>query len=345
MGLRTTLATKPGLGGALKLARLLAMSEREFEARVREVEADGLFPRLLEAGAVKIEPYSARVAARRPEGREMSIAGGGLPDLLDGRGDLVKLIRRVGQDRFEELFLGDKNLDDPARARSCGISSDDARRLREFVDRVYIQGELETPSVVLAPPKVFSAVAGIEIADGKPVIGFFNREVWKGRYRIDAERLARLRSALPLQESRRLESLLRQLEFIDRRKSTLYRVLEVLVEAQSEFLATGDPSRRRSLTQRAVADRLDVTPSVLNRLISNKSVRLPWGLEAPLKALVPSPKTLLRERLHDLALSHPDSSDEGLRKQMERLHGARLSRRSIAQYRQDLGLGARGKRA
>lgn len=88
-----------------------------------------------------------------------------------------------------------------------------------------------------------------------------------------------------------------------------------------------------------------MAPSVLNRLISNKSVRLPWGLEAPLKALIPSAKTLLRDRLHDLALSHPGSSDENLRKLMERLHGARLSRRSIAQYRQDLGLGARGKRA
>lgn len=345
MAFRTTFATKTGLGGALKLARLLAMSERDFEARVREVEANPLFPSLIEAGAVKLDPYSSRFSARRPEGREMSIAGGRLPDLLDGRGDLVKLIRRVGQERFEELFLGDNDLNDQARARSCGISSDDARRLREFVDRVYIQAELEAPSAAPAPQKVFSAVAGVELAGGKPVIGFFNREIWKGRYRIDAERLVRLRNALPLQESKRLEGLLRQLEFLDRRKSTLYRVLEVLLEAQSEYLVTGDPARRRSLTQRSVADRLDVTPSVLNRLISNKSVRLPWGLEAPLKALIPSAKSLLRERLHDLALSHPDSSDENLRKKMERLYDATLSRRSIAQYRQELGLGARGKRA
>lgn len=344
MALRASVATKSGLGGALKLARLLAMSERDFETRVREVEANPLFPRLIESGAVKIDPYSARFAARRPEGREMSISGGGVPELLDGRGDLVELIRRVGQERFEEFFLGDARLDDRARARACGISLEDAKRLRTFVDRVYVQAEFEAPSAAPAPPKVFSAVAGIDRVGGKPVIGFFNREIWKGRYRIDAERLARLRGALPSPQAKRLEGLLRQLEFLDRRKSTLYRVLEALLDTQSDYLATGNPSRRRPLTQRTLSDRLDVTPSVLNRLISNKSVRLPWGLEAPLKALIPSAKTLLRERLHDLALSHPGSSDESLRKLMERLHGAHLSRRSIAQYRQDLGLGARGQR-
>jgi hypothetical protein len=31
------------------------------------------------------------------------------------------------------------------------------------------------------------------------------------------------------------------------------------------------------MTQRELSDRLDISPSVLNRLISNKSVQLPWG--------------------------------------------------------------------
>ncbi len=328
----------------MKLARLLEMSEREFEARVRKLEANPLFPRLLEARAVRIEPYSARCAARKPDGRELSMSGEGLSALLDGRTSLVDLIRRIGQERFEEHFLGDTALPDERRAEACAISLDEVRQLREFVDRVYIQGELETPSAVAVAATVFSSVAGVDLDGGKPVIAFFSREIWKGRYRLDGTRLAGLRQTVSLAEARRLDRLVCQLELLDRRKSTLYRVLEALLDLQSEYLTSGDPSRRRPLMQLSVANRLDVSPSVLNRLVSNKSIRLPWGFEAPLKVLMPSAKRLLLDRFDEVAMSHPSLSDEGLRVELARRFGARLSRRSVAQYRKELGLGGRDRR-
>jgi DNA-directed RNA polymerase specialized sigma54-like protein len=98
------------------------------------------------------------------------------------------------------------------------------------------------------------------------------------------------------------------------------------------------------LTQKALSDRLDISPSVLNRLIANKSVELPWGLEAALSVFVPSRKALLRDQLHDLALARPELSDEGLRAAIRELHGVELSRRSIAQYRKELGVGGLNRR-
>jgi len=322
----------------MKLARLLSMSEREFEARVLRLEADPFFSRLIEAGAVRIEPYSARFAARKPDGRELSMSGEGLSDLLDGRSGLVEVIRGIGQEQFEELFLGEADSPDERRAEACGISLEDARLLRELVDRVYIQSELETPSAIEVPAKIFSAVAGVELDGGTPIIAFFNREIWKGRYRLDGSRLAGLRGSFSLAEARRLDRLVCQLELLDRRKSTLYRVLEALLDLQSEYLTSGDPSARRPVTQISVAKRLDVSASVLNRLVSNKSIRLPWGLEAPLTALMPSAKRLLLDRVDELATAQPSFSDERLREELARLFGARLSRRSVAQYRKDLGL-------
>jgi len=50
-------------------------------------------------------------------------------------------------------------------------------------------------------------------------------------------------------------------------------------------------------------------------------------------------------RFHELALLDPDLSDERLREKMSALHGVALSRRSVAQYRKELGLGGRGRRA
>ncbi len=346
MAFRTTFSAKPGLHGQLKLARLLEMSERDFEARIREVEANPLFARLLKVGAVRLEPYEhSGFAAKRFGGWDLKTSSEGLPDLLNGNGEMVQLIQRVGQERFEECFLKDDELSDADRARSCGITVAQARQLREFVDRLYIQAEFKSPAAADSPaPKVFSAVAGVSVSDGKPVLGFFNREIWKGRYRVNNDKYALLKGSLPLNESQRLEKLLRQLEFLDRRKSTLYRVLEALLVHQAEFFLTGEPDRRRPLTQRALASQLDVIPSVLNRLLSNKSIQLPWGLESPLRTLVPSAKAILRDRLHGFALAHPDLSDEALRREIESAFGAKLSRRSIAQYRKELGLGGRGRR-
>jgi len=99
-----------------------------------------------------------------------------------------------------------------------------------------------------------------------------------------------------------------------------------------------NPADRRPLTQESVATRLQTAPSVINRLISNKSIQLPWGLEAPMKTLFPSSKSLMRDRLYDLAIANPLYREKELRHQMARLHGAYLSRQSITQYRKELGL-------
>jgi DNA-directed RNA polymerase specialized sigma54-like protein len=105
------------------------------------------------------------------------------------------------------------------------------------------------------------------------------------------------------------------------------------------YFVSGDPGQREPLTQRSVSEKLDMLPSVFNRLISNKSIELPWGLETPLKTLFPSRKSMLLDRLHELIREHPSSTDEELRTLIARIYGAKLSCRSIAQYRAELGLG------
>lgn len=337
-------SARSSVGGAIKLARLLEMSEREFEARITQLEANPLFSRLVAEGAIKVQPYAARLASRKPDGRQLSMSSDGLSSLLDGRSSQVELIQRMGQELFEENFLGDSALSDERRAAACGISTQEARALREFVDRAYIQAELQLPAAASAPEQVYSVVGGIELDDGRPVIAFFNRTIWKGRYRLDGGRLVALRQSLDFAAARRLDKLVSQVELLERRKTTLYRVLEALLEQQARFFISRDPSARQALTQTAVANRLDISPSVLNRLVSNKCIRLPWGLETPLSALMPSSKRLLLDRVDELVTSHPAYSDQRLGEELSRRFGARLSRRSIAQYRKDLGLAGLQKR-
>lgn len=344
MGLRASAGTGTRLQGFLKLAKLLEAPESELAEAVKRAESNPLFQRLLVERVVRVDPFpEARFAARRFGGWGLRTSSEGLPQLLDGRDELLELIRGVGQEEFEACFLQGEKLGDAERARRSGLSVADCARVRAFLDKVYIQEELEGPAAP-APSATFSAVAGVGVEDGKPVVSFFNRDIWKGRYAVDETRLSGLARALPPADARRLEALLKRLSFFDRRKTTLYRVLEEVVAAQAAYFVSGDPGARKPFSQKELAARVESSPSVINRLVSNKSIQLPWGVEAPLKALLPSSKALLRDRLYDLAAAHPALSDEALRRALAEKHGVLLSRRSIAQYRADLGLGGRGKR-
>ena len=347
--MRLRLGTKNSarVHGQMKLARLLELPERDLERRVREIEAGEVFRSLLNAGVIALEtPAHARFAARRFAGHGMRTSGEGLPELIDGKGDLAQLMMRVGQELFQECFLGESALPDDERGRLCGLAPDEVRRLREYVDRLYVQEQFESASPSPAPETTFSAVAGIAIENGKPILSFFHRDIWNRRYRIDAEKQKAWLGSLAAKAAGQADALLRELDFIDRRKTTLYRVLEALIADQAEFLIASDPERRRPLSQKSLAERLDIAPSVLNRLIANKCVELHWGLESPLGTFVPSRKSLLLGRIHDLARQNPGLSDEGLRAALKESHGVALSRRSIAQYRKELGVsGGRGRAA
>jgi hypothetical protein len=330
--------------GALKLGQLAALSEEEFEKGLVEMEGGRLFQLLKMSGAVTVAEFpNARYAARRYAGSNLRLSAGGLPELEDGQGDLVKLVQRVGQEKFEACFLKDAAMGDVERAEECDITLADAARLREFVDRAFIQAEFEgAPEAPAAA--VFSAVAGIEMKDGEAELAFFHREIWKGRYKVDAEKLAQLLPDVDTAERGRIEKLLKRVEFADKRKTTLYRALEILISVQAEYLRTGDPALRRPLSQRTLAKNLEVDASVLNRMVSNKSLEMPWGVEAPMTTLLPSAKRVNLDRLYELAAEKPGLSDEALRAALRERHGIELSRRSVAQYRKDLGLGAAGRR-
>ena len=260
--MRLRLNTKTGarVHGQMKLARLLESPESELERRIQALESGSVFSRLLESGVVtRQNPEHMRFANRRFAGRALRTSSEGLPELIDGNGDLAKLISSIGQEEFTCVFLGDDGQTDAQRAKLCGINIEDAKRLRQFVDKLYVQQEFEAPSPKAASEPTFSALASISIEDGKPVLGFFHREIWDRRYLINDERRRDLALDLPARDAKKAEQLLRELEFIDQRKTTLYRVLEAVLETQADYLISGaagcrsrrKPCRTASTSRRA----------------------------------------------------------------------------------------------
>ncbi len=338
--LRITAGITQILHGQLKMAQLAAMPETDFAKVQEELESNSLFELLKTSGIIRFSEFPrARFAAKQFGGVGLKLSGGGsgIAALVNGQGATVALIQRLGEQVFEKWFL---KSDAPVAevALACGLTSGEVRRLRDFVDKAFIQAEFDSTSTgpQTAQAAMFSAVAGIAIENGAPALSFFHREIWKGRYAVDDGKLAEYMQSVPAQAARLAKSLVGQLGYVEQRKTTLYGLLEILLAAQKEYLVSGDPKLRKPLTQLELSRSLAVHPSVLNRLVSNKSVQLPWGLEAPLCALIPSGKDIAKDLLHALAARHPGLTDDKLAALLNSMHGIKLSRRSIAQYRKEL---------
>lgn len=72
-------------------------------------------------------------------------------------------------------------------------------------------------------------------------------------------------------------------------ESALERICREIVLQQREFVATGDESRRRSLTQAALAEASGVNPGTVSRLVKNRTAELPSGDVVTLESLLESP--------------------------------------------------------
>lgn len=331
------------LAGRLHLARLLSLDDDAYAAEMRGLESDPRFARLKACGVVTLAPFSkAAFAARRFPGWRLAEPADGAGELLDAASAESVLLRRIGERRFRECFLEGSGLTRREKARRCGVSEAEAARLEDFLTRLWVRTELSGPASA-APPKGFSVVAGFVVEDGRPALRFFNREAWKGRWRLDERGLAAAAAALPPSEAESLRRFAARLVHTDKRKATLLKVLEALLEAQKGFLVSGDPADLVALTQRSVAAAIGSDPSVVNRLAANKAVALPWGTEAPLKALMPSAKDLAKVVVAELAAARPELSDSEMCLLLGE-RGVALSRRSVTQYRAELGLGRRGSR-
>lgn len=336
------LKQRGSLAGRMKLARLFTLDDEAYAGELAALESDKSFAALKAAGVLSLNAFSkSAFAARRFPGWRLGPPAEGAAELLDGASEEAELLKRIGPDRLKECFLEGSGLSRAEKSKRAGVTPAEAKRIEDFLTRLWVQEELGGKAPA-APSVGFSVVAGFVIEGGRPALRFFHREAWKGRWRVDQSSLRAWCTSRP-EEADAARRFASALEFADRRKTTLLKVLEAVMEAQKGWLVSGDPADMVPLTQRSVATAVGSDPSVVNRLASNKAVELPWGTEAPLKGLMPSSKTLGKNVLASVALDAPGLSDEALRGALAE-KGFALSRRSIAQYRAELGVGRTGER-
>lgn len=147
-----------------------------------------------------------------------------------------------------------------------------------------------------------------------------------GKYEIDYEKLEKIKD-------KKTKSFIRKLELLNLRKTVVYRILERLIGHQKEFLSTGDLEKRNLLTQKELSKEIITNPSIVCRVIVNRSVETPLGMEIPLKNFFVNQKDikkLLVKRTIEKSKKH--LSAEKIKQILKNDHQVNISRRSIAYY-------------
>jgi RNA polymerase sigma-54 factor len=146
----------------------------------------------------------------------------------------------------------------------------------------------------------------------------------------------------------RFRSAMQLMRNIAQRKSTILRTCDVIVRRQQEFLDRGVEALRPMMIKE-VAEEIGVHPSTVSRAVANKYAHTPQGVielrfffsegssgpegaDTPLLVL----KRKVKKLIEDESPRHPLTDDQLAA--MLHAQGIQLTRRTVAKYREDLGI-------
>jgi hypothetical protein len=345
--------------GRMKLSNFIELSERDFTEFVKRVEENPLFIRLTysrnkEEKVISYKRFNRMGISRYfYELREEAVPARysfNLTPLLVNRRGVISLIKKLGMDKFKRYFLyNEKEMAPEDIAIECNIDISDVKRINNLIDEMSIHSEFYTPSVIIKGEKIhYSKIASIEKSDdGSYYIGYFSSSLVRGRYLINYEKIWNLKknNAFSREELKRLDKLLRDLELINKRKTTTHQIIENILRVQLHYFKSGDPLDLVAFSQSELAQRMETDPSLVSRGISGRSIETPWQEEKPLKYFFPSNKEVRKNLIRKIVMEEKEpESDEEIRSVLKERFNITISRRAVRNCRKELGISHSWKR-
>lgn len=335
------------LFGRLKMAEWIEMPEREFAGVLKKLEEDPLFQKLFRGlsglpGVLRRQRWPlGRFSNAFYEMNEQTPAASGSAEvekLLGRKAALLPKIKRMGREAFEKYFVyAEEPLSLKEIAHRTGLSLNEAKALHDLLLDIGVVSEFFRPQA--DPGIAYTCLAQVTVEDGKPEFQFYTPSWARGAYHVRYDLLERWKreGRLSGKERQRLRFLLKKIEIVNLRQNTIYRILESLAALQTEYLRTHREDLMRPISLRMLAHRLDLAASTVSRALAGRSLRLPWGKEAPLIKLVPGQRKVLREILSRwLERPDPKESDARLAERLMREYRIRVSRRTINTVRNEI---------
>lgn len=156
-----------------------------------------------------------------------------------------------------------------------------------------------------------------------------------------------------LQEQQQSANILR--DALQQRQSTLLHVMTAIAEAQHDYFLSGQPSDKRPLLQKDIAEKTNLDPSTISRIVKDKYVETDFGI-IPLSDCFSTSYTndegetvatdIIKQRLSQIVeqedKSNPLTDDQIADKLAA--EGYKMARRTVANYRNEMGIAKRTQR-
>ncbi|MBI3289250.1 MAG: hypothetical protein HYZ74_07005 [Elusimicrobia bacterium] len=336
--------------GRMRMADWIEMPEREFAREIVKLEKDPLFQKLYFGdgripGALRRQRWpGGKLSSSFYEIDERTAAGAGervgVEEFAETRGSAMAAIKRMGQKDFERYFLhGEDALTLEEIARRTNLKPAEVRSIHELVvelgARAEFEGKIEVPAA--APGRQSACLAQITVKSGAPVFEFYAPYWARGLYQVRHDLLDRWKAdGLTPEERKHLPAMLKRLETVNLRQSTLFRLLETIARLQADYLKSEHPEDIRPISLRQLAKRLDLAPSTVSRAFARRTVRLPSERELPLIAFVPGRRSVLRELLGQWLSENLAVTDASLVQRLKTERGISVSRRTVNAVRHEL---------
>ncbi len=337
----------------MEQARLLEMPEEEFHRLITETEQGRLFQKLYQKE--KLIHYQrfprTDISSSFYQLKEEMVADRGSMDvesLLLNKEPIVGQIKKLGLEKFKQYFLFTESgmtLEEIAAEYDLEVS--EVQKINNLIDEFSIMSEFYHPSNITSDSIRYSRVASVEKDKKGFIIGYFSTSLARGRYSIDYERFEEIKTAdaFTKAEVKEARQLFKKLELINSRKDTVTQILQNIIEKQALYLESGDLKSLLPLSQKELAKKIGLTASSVSRAIRGKSIDTPWGEEIPLKNFFPRPKRFRKELLRQLLETEAEPlSDEAIKDRLDKEFGVSVSRRSVANLRNELKIPATWKR-
>lgn len=329
----------------MEQATLLEMPEDEFRQLIVEIERAPLFKKLY--GEKKIirrqRLPGTDISSRFYQLKEEIAADSGSLDiesLLLNKRQIVEHIKKIGLEKFKRYFLfPETGMRPEVIAAGCGLKLAEVQEINNLIDDFSIQSQFYHPSTLNPDVVRYSKVASVEKRREGFVIGYFSPSLARGKYEIDYEKFEQLKAdgALSSSEIKQAKKLLSKLELINTRQDTVSRIVQGVIERQALYLDSGDPKALLPFTQKELAKKIGLVPSSISRAVRGKSLETPQGKEVPLRDFFPRPRRFKKEILKQLLESEAGlNSDEAIKARLQEKFGVTISRRSVANLRQEL---------
>lgn len=359
--------------GRIKLAQLFSLPEDEFRKLITEIEKDSFFQELVHKW--RVINYKKFSGVRIPFSLSLneqivsSSENFDLESLLYQDSKAIPILKKIGaiigKDRFRELLY--KGMDVSEITEKCKLTREEKEALKIFLDKFELgkivsgtQDFFPDESIKRSDTRVFK-IATIEREEDRLVIYPYSGEkgenyLAKGNYYINHNQFEQLYKKRKFTQGkiRQIFKTFRMLDLVNRRSSTIYRIIQHIKERQSDYLYSGNIDDLKPLTRRELANKIGVHPSSITRVMVNKSILTPQDKEKSLEFFFPSQKeinegyvkNLIEEErilLQNGTLPYP-YNDETIRSRLYQDYLILVSRRAVTKYRKELRIPSSNKR-